>query len=263
MARLLVFVVLFILFTVIKLIIKGASVVKEVGEETFDTVYGDGSKRNEIPESLSHGIVGLLTKVAKSDGQISDMEAAILVHTIDQFVEMVPASYQIAFRSSLLKTHEEAKQLDNLDHYLLLVRQHRSEKEMITTLVQQMVGIATVDGMSAEKKAIIHKAAEWFGIDRYLVDSWIASVETESHRTEEEPTTHADTTHAYAILGVDENDSFDTIKRRYRELVKKFHPDTIQAQGLDETFVEFAKQKMQEINRAFSIIKETRGMVAA
>ena len=36
------------------------------------------------------------------------------------------------------------------------------------------------------------------------------------------------------------------IKKKYRELVKKYHPDFIQSKGHDASSVEFDKQKMQE-----------------
>ena len=45
-----------------------------------------------------------------------------------------------------------------------------------------------------------------------------------------------------------------------KELVKKYHPDFIQSKDLDESFVDFAKQKMQEINHAYDRIKRERGI---
>ncbi len=63
---------------------------------------------------------------------------------------------------------------------------------------------------------------------------------------------------SYEILGCSPHDDMGTIKKRYRGLVKKYHPDFMQAKVPDAYFVEFAKQKMQEINQAYDEIREQR-----
>jgi len=126
-----------------------------------------------------------------------------------------------------------------------------------------MIAVASLDGMSREKKELIYKAAYYFKIDRDTVDGWIASMSGESSYENFASRTANNDFDPYEILESDRGDSFETIKRKYRELIRRFHPDTIQAQGLDETFVELAKRKTQEINRAFAMIKEEYGSMAA
>ena len=58
----------------------------------------------------------------------------------------------------------------------------------------------------------------------------------------------------YEILGLSKGASREEIKKKYKELVKKFHPDFIQAKGLDEEFLKFAEERMKEINRAYEIL---------
>ena len=64
----------------------------------------------------------------------------------------------------------------------------------------------------------------------------------------------------YEALGCRSTDDNATIKKRYRELVKKYHPDFIQSDNIDESSVIFAKQKVQEINQAYERIKLQRGI---
>jgi DnaJ like chaperone protein len=52
------------------------------------------------------------------------------------------------------------------------------------------------------------------------------------------------------------DDSFDTIKKNYRKLIKKYHYDTIASQNLSKEEIDQAKEKTQKINEAYSIIKE-------
>ncbi len=54
----------------------------------------------------------------------------------------------------------------------------------------------------------------------------------------------------YEVLGVSPNDDEETIKKAYRRLVKKYHPDRYQGSPLAEE----ASEKLKEINLAYDII---------
>ncbi len=63
---------------------------------------------------------------------------------------------------------------------------------------------------------------------------------------------------AYQILGIDKNDSNDDVKKAYRRLVKKHHPDKINHLGNEH--LKGAKEKFQRIQEAYEIIKKERIM---
>jgi len=65
---------------------------------------------------------------------------------------------------------------------------------------------------------------------------------------------------AYEILRCTPNDDNETIKKRYRALVKQYHPDHISREKKDEVALENAKIKMQQINDAYEAIKRVRGL---
>ena len=54
----------------------------------------------------------------------------------------------------------------------------------------------------------------------------------------------------YEVLGVSPNDDEETIKKAYRALVKKYHPDRYANTPLADE----ANEKLKEINRAYDII---------
>lgn len=54
----------------------------------------------------------------------------------------------------------------------------------------------------------------------------------------------------YEILGVDENADLDTIKKAYRKLVRKYHPDVSKEPD--------AVQKTAEVNEAYETLKDTQ-----
>ncbi len=66
--------------------------------------------------------------------------------------------------------------------------------------------------------------------------------------------------HAYKVLGVDESASNSEIKKAYRRLMSKHHPDKLMAEGLPEDVVKRASDKTAEIRRAFEQLKEARGI---
>lgn len=65
---------------------------------------------------------------------------------------------------------------------------------------------------------------------------------------------------AYAALGMDPSATDTQIKRAYRRLMSKNHPDKLASRGLPESMRELAKERTSEISTAYSLIKEARQM---
>jgi curved DNA-binding protein CbpA len=61
-------------------------------------------------------------------------------------------------------------------------------------------------------------------------------------------------TNPYTVLGVDRTATDDEIKKAYRELAKKYHPDNY----ADSPLADLAEEKMKEINEAYDSIQRER-----
>ena len=68
----------------------------------------------------------------------------------------------------------------------------------------------------------------------------------------------ANVSDAYKLLGVNESDDMDVVKKAYRKLIREYHPDIIKSQGKDDAYMQEATAKTQEINQAYEMIKAHR-----
>lgn len=59
----------------------------------------------------------------------------------------------------------------------------------------------------------------------------------------------------YSVLGVQHTATDDEVKKAYRELARKYHPDNYQS---DPALAELASEKMKEINEAYDTIQNER-----
>ena len=66
---------------------------------------------------------------------------------------------------------------------------------------------------------------------------------------------------AYAALGVTPDAAPADIKRAYRKLISKNHPDKLAARGLPESMRAVAEERSRELNAAYDLIKSSRGFV--
>ncbi|WP_199610830.1 co-chaperone DjlA [Flocculibacter collagenilyticus] len=63
---------------------------------------------------------------------------------------------------------------------------------------------------------------------------------------------------AYKILGLNKSCSDKELKRAYRKLIAEHHPDKLVSKGLPKQMMEIAKQKTQDIQSAYELIKSHR-----
>lgn len=67
-----------------------------------------------------------------------------------------------------------------------------------------------------------------------------------------------DLARAYATLGADPSEPMDSVRRKYRALAKRNHPDVLRAQGGSEASVGMAATRMARINAAWAAVRAAR-----
>ena len=112
-------------------------------------------------------------------------------------------------------------------------------------LLHYLFGIASADGSTHENEVdVITNIAKYMGISSSDFQSIKAMFVQEVDS-------------AYKILGIDSTATDDEIKKAYREMAKKYHPDKVAYLGDDVR--KSAEQKLQEVNEAYDKIKKQRG----
>lgn len=61
------------------------------------------------------------------------------------------------------------------------------------------------------------------------------------------------------VLGVSEQASMSEIKKAYRKLVKEYHPDKLSAGSVPQDYIDFANQKIRDINEAYEYLEKIKG----
>ncbi|MFY4841919.1 DnaJ domain-containing protein [Aliarcobacter butzleri] len=204
-------------------------------------------------------LVALLAKVAKADGKIGELEAEILKHTFTDISSHFQNSQEV--RENLKNLYEQEKEVfENLviicDRLYLLTK-HDYNKRL--KYMEYLLNLAFIDAdFSKAEQEITEDIAQALKIEGNDYFRLISNFENFYKNKENEKTLTLEK--SYEILESNLSDDDATLKKNYRNLVKKYHPDIISGQGASQSIIDEATKKLQEINEAYEIIKKSRGI---
>lgn len=200
--------------------------------------------------------VALVAKVAKADGRVDALEAQLVGIMFDDISAIFPEPHKT---KDILKEifNEEKDRSDNtqeLAHNLAasIKRDYAKQHQFMGFLIQ----LAFIDGeVSKSEEAVLSIIAEALEFDPKLYHAIFDRFE----KIMQDIKPKSNIADAYRVLGVNESDDMESIKKAYRKLIKEYHPDIIKSQGKDEVYMQEATAKTQEINQAYEMIKKQRG----
>ena len=135
----------------------------------------------------------------------------------------------------------------------------KNNYESRLTYLEYLLNLAFIDGsFSKTEREITEDIAQALKIEQNDYLSIISKLESfhENVKKHEELSIEK----AYSILNSSSSDDDNTIKKKYRDLVKQNHPDIISGRGESQNKIDEATKKLQEINEAYEIIKKSRGV---
>ena len=122
----------------------------------------------------------------------------------------------------------------------------RMQPEVRVQIIHYLFGIAKADGVVCDAEMnVLTVIASMMGVSN--VD--FESVKNMFYRNVDSD---------YKILGIEANATDDEVKKAYRQMAIKFHPDKVASMG--EEYEKGAKEKFQQIQEAYDNLKKSRGI---
>jgi DnaJ like chaperone protein len=189
---------------------------------------------------FSVSLLILSAAVMKADGKLLKSELEyIKTFFLHQFGKETTEQRMLLFKEIL-------KQEIPVKDVCIQIRQYM-EMSARLQLLHYLFGIAGADGEFHNKEIeIIQQIAGYLGInpnDYYSIKAMFVK----------------DTEGAYKILEVSPDASDEEVKKAYRRMALKYHPDKVS--NLGEDVQKAAKEKFQKLNAAYEEVKKQRGMI--
>lgn len=213
-------------------------------QQTGSTFQESFQRQRVSPADFEVNLLSLCTLVIKANGRVSQSE---LDFVRMRFVEMYGKERANAvFRTfnELVKGHEIS--VSRVSIYLRARTPYATRLQILHFLF----GIAQADGIvSDDEVRKIQEIAGYFAVtqsDFESIKAMFIHSQTESIRD------------AYTILEINRNATDAEVKKAYREMAKKYHPDRVITQ--DDAIKKGAEEKFKKVQQAYEQIQKERGL---
>ncbi|MEN8928046.1 MAG: TerB family tellurite resistance protein [Flavobacteriales bacterium] len=133
-------------------------------------------------------------------------------------------------------------------------------------LIHYLIGIAVADGeMSASELQTLRRIAQSLRVSQSTFNSMLAMFNFRKEGGSYNQKTHnfnqqdgISLGNAYKVLGINDSATETEVKKAYRKLAIKYHPDKVAKLG--EEFQKGAKEKFQKVQDAYEKVKEVKGI---
>ncbi len=236
-------------------------------------------KRLEIKQAFLRTTFLSLGHIAKADGRVSEAEIQIAKTMMKELrlnrsEETAAKRFFQQGKQPHFRIAEPLEMLQNLAH---------DNPKLLHAFVQLQYRMAQVDGLSAEKVTVLNHLLNALGLAslhqqehaRHAYTSQFnqhTSWGNHHHNHQNEQTRKKQHEYytsqdfrtpsldsSYTALGLSPTATQHDVKRAYRRLISKHHPDKCIAAGLSEQHVKAANEKTQAIRKAYEHICETKG----
>lgn len=222
--------------------------------EMFGTAYNDNRGSHGYWSGMQYdfqsALLSLIAYMMKADGHARKVELEFVRPQLIRIFGEDRARYALLQLRELLK--------NNIDFYQVSqVINHSLDEQSKCTILSILYGIAMADGvLSNEEWQMLLRITEYIGLSRRDLET----IRMMYGNSENASSYNSDETNEspYKIIGVSENASNEDIKRAYRTLVKKFHPDM--QTDLSKEAQEDAQKRFVKIQQAYEKICSLRGI---
>lgn len=198
------------------------------------------SNRNVQSGDFEISLLLLASEVIKADGKVDERE---LTYVRDHFKRMYGperASHAFKLFKGFIKNNKISTR-----QVCFQIRQNLTHASRLQ-LIHFLFGIAKVDGAVSESELHVIKTIASY---LYISQNDFESIKAMFYDSSDS---------AYKILEINKSASDDELKKSYRKMVKKYHPDKLQHLG--EEHVKGAEDKFKQVQKAYEQIQKERGL---
>lgn len=192
------------------------------------------------PADFELNLLSLCSVVIKADGKVSQSE-------MDYVQRYFVSTYGKEKANAIFRTFNEViKKREISTQRICDYMNLRTRVEVRLQLVHFLFGIAQADG--SVSPAEINKIQEIAGYLRIGIQDF-ESIKAMFIKSAD---------NAYKILEIEKSASDDEVKKAYRTMAKKYHPDRVNNE--DEAIKKGAEEKFKEVQIAYETIQKERGI---
>lgn len=215
-----------------------ASDVKEVPKSNSTNRTQRSSSRSGVAE-FNISLLVLSAAVMKSDGRTLKSELEFVKKFLEKQFGEEHAQEQI------LMLREILKQEIPLHDVCLQIKQYMPHAQRLQ-IIHYLFGISNSDGHVHELELqTIHTISNYLGVSHADFESLKAMY-------------FKDTNSDYKILEIEPSATDDEVKKAYRKMAVKYHPDKVASLG--EEVQRAANEKFKKVQQAYENIKKQRGI---
>ncbi len=216
---------------------------------------GDRERVQAVFFATTFSVMGCLAKI---DGRVTRNEISLAESIMDQ---MDLSSEQ---RRAAIDLFREGKKADfPLDEVLAQFKQEiRGRRDLERMFIEILVHAAFADGSlhEAERRLLLRicRKLRFSAIEFQILVNFVQASQADfGSRAGVDSPDELD--RAYQLLNVSRDASDEEIKKAYRRLMNRHHPDKLVAKGLPEEMIRLATQKTHEIRQAYERVRRARG----
>ena len=194
--------------------------------------------RNEQRNSFMMSLLVLATAVIKADGKLSNSELQNVKSFIrTNFGEQAASEAEGIVRQLMVKDI-------NIYQVGAQIRTYMNYSQRLQ-LFQYLVQLAQCDGMVQAELDVLDSIAGAIGLSNTDRDSLLNMYRQQ-------------TDSAYKVLGIEPSATDDEVRKAYKRMALKYHPDKVATLG--EDVQKAAEEKFKKVQQAYEQIKKERGM---
>lgn len=230
-------------------------------DQSFRRAFESQTETRSSHALFSETLFAVLGHMAKSKGRVTEQD----IQYAQQLMQQLRLDQAAMTAAKAAFAAGKAADFPLEQRVKVFRRQFFWRRDILQFFMQQVLILALHDGvLEAGEKQVILRVGQALGFNAAQINAWLNMAQAGQRFTNDQHGSRRASAaehlaDAYAVLGVDASASSAEVKKAYRKLMAKHHPDKLAAQGLPPEMRESAQQKAQQIQAAYELIKKQRG----